>query len=90
MIHYFTHHGNIKKGTWLDNVRRYHVAHHFNDPDAGLLITFFKYLQPNIFLEAVIYIFVSFNSQVQNRLKISDEFLIQKSIKFVRSAKNFS
>ena len=35
MIHYFTHHGNIRKGTWLDHIRKYHVAHHFNDPDAG-------------------------------------------------------
>ena len=42
MIHYFTHHGNIKKGTWLDHIRKYHVAHHFNDPDAGETHCFLK------------------------------------------------
>ena len=42
MIHYFTHHGNIKKGTWLDHIRKYHVAHHFNDPDAGETQFFLK------------------------------------------------
>jgi len=35
MIHYFTHHGNIPKGSWLDHVRRYHIGHHFNDPDSA-------------------------------------------------------
>lgn len=35
MIHYFTHHGSITKGSFLDRVRRYHIGHHFVDPDSG-------------------------------------------------------
>ena len=32
-MHYFTHHGDFAKGTFLDNIRRAHVGHHFIDPN---------------------------------------------------------
>lgn len=39
MIHYFTHHGSIAKDTWLDRIRRYHIGHHFSDPDSAFGIS---------------------------------------------------
>jgi len=35
MIHYYTHYGSIKKDTWLDRIRKYHIEHHFVDPNKG-------------------------------------------------------
>ena len=33
IMHYFTHHGDFAKGSFLDNIRRAHVGHHFIDPN---------------------------------------------------------
>ena len=35
MIHYYTHHGSIRKGSWIDKIRKYHIDHHFIDPNKG-------------------------------------------------------
>ena len=35
MMHYYTHHGQMKKGSYLDRLRKYHIDHHFIDPSKG-------------------------------------------------------
>lgn len=35
MMHYYTHHGQMKKGSYLDRMRKYHIDHHFIDPSKG-------------------------------------------------------
>lgn len=39
MIHYYTHHGSIRKGSWIDKIRKYHIDHHFIDPNTGFGIS---------------------------------------------------
>ena len=35
MIHYYLHHGRPSKGTYLERLKQYHVAHHFVDQNKG-------------------------------------------------------
>ena len=35
MMHYYTHHGQMTKGSYLDRLRKYHIDHHFIDPTKG-------------------------------------------------------
>lgn len=35
MMHYYTHHGQMTKGSYLDRLRKYHIDHHFIDPSKG-------------------------------------------------------
>lgn len=34
LIHYYTHHGDFARETYLDKIRRAHISHHFVDPDS--------------------------------------------------------
>ena len=39
MIHYYIHHGNPTKGSYLHDMRSHHVRHHFEDPTKGFGIS---------------------------------------------------
>lgn len=39
LIHYYMHHGAPERGSYLHDMKRYHVMHHFNDPNTGFGIS---------------------------------------------------
>lgn len=39
LLHYYMHHGAPERGSYLHDLKRYHVMHHFNDPNTGFGIS---------------------------------------------------
>jgi len=39
LLHYYMHHGSPEKGTYMHEMKHYHVLHHFNDPNTGFGIS---------------------------------------------------
>ena len=44
MMHYYLHHGSPTPGSYLHQLKKYHVSHHFEDQQKGTLTVSFPQL----------------------------------------------
>ena len=85
-MHYYTHHGQMTKGSYLDRLRKYHIDHHFIDPSKGKICEYkLYYITTNSFRLWYIFEIVGLSIQNGPKWKAKDELGCTFHIKFFSS-----